>query len=131
LKFLNEESIGKIEGDEYTITQLFANLIDNAIKYTNDGSITIEVKKDSEEFIVVNVTDTGVGISEEFQENLFQPFSQEETGYTRKFEGNGLGLALVKKYCELNNAKIFCNSKKGEGATFTVVFMEVEQPVES
>jgi signal transduction histidine kinase/ligand-binding sensor domain-containing protein len=131
LKFLNEESIGKIKGDEYTITQLFANLIDNAIKYTNEGSITIEIKKDSDEFIVVNVTDTGVGISEEFQANLFQPFSQEETGYTRKFEGNGLGLALVKKYCELNNAKIFFSSKKGKGTTFTVVFMEVKEPVES
>ncbi|NOG98950.1 MAG: hypothetical protein HND52_13405 [Ignavibacteriae bacterium] len=131
LKFIPEENIGTIQGDEYTITQLFVNLIDNAIKYTNEGEIVVETKKDNEDFIVVNVTDTGVGISEEFQKNLFQAFSQEETGYTRKFEGNGLGLALVKKYCELNDAKIICRSKKGEGTTFTVVFLEAEVPVEN
>jgi len=56
-------------------------------------------------------------------EKLFQPFTQEEQGYCRKFEGNGLGLALVKKYCEMNNAEIKVVSKKGLGTKFTVAFM--------
>ena len=53
---------------------------------------------------------------------LFEPFSQEQMGYTRKFEGNGIGLALVNKYCELNNAKIEVETEKGVGSTFRVIF---------
>ena len=53
---------------------------------------------------------------------LYQPFSQEDQGYTRKYDGNGLGLALAKKYCELNNADINCTSSKGLGTEFIVVF---------
>ncbi|MFA8341789.1 MAG: ATP-binding protein [Rhodothermaceae bacterium] len=107
-------------GDEYTVTQIFANLVDNAIKYTNKGSveITVEVKNN----ITVFVKDSGIGISEEYLPELFSPFSQEEQGYTRKYEGNGLGLTLVKKYCELNNAEIKVESKKGSGTTIIVVF---------
>ncbi len=53
---------------------------------------------------------------------LFEPFSQEEMGYTRKYEGNGIGLALVKEYCELNNIHIEVESKKEEGSTFRIIF---------
>lgn len=111
-----------IFADHYTITQIFANLIHNAIKYTNEGSINIEASKDLNNRINVKITDTGVGMSDGFQANIFDPFSQEETGYTRKFEGTGLGLTLVKKYCELNNAEIIIESKKNKGTTFTVIF---------
>jgi len=110
--------------DRYTVTQIFANLIDNAIKYTKSGSVTITVSKTAED-VSVAVSDTGIGIKEEFIPSLFDKFTQEEQGYTRKFEGNGLGLALVKKYCEINNAEIKVTSKKGEGSTFTVVFHPV------
>jgi signal transduction histidine kinase len=61
-------------------------------------------------------------MSEDFLPAIFQPFSQEEMGYTRHFEGNGLGLALVKSYADLNKAKIEVESKKGEGTTFSVTF---------
>ena len=64
----------------------------------------------------------GIGIKKEFIPNLFTAFTQEEGGYTRSFEGNGLGLALVKKYCQLNNAEIKVESEKGVGTTFTVIF---------
>ena len=122
LKFINNSSRNKLYGDEYTITQLFANLIDNSIKYTQSGFISVELSSDENDNIIVKVKDSGVGMSEEFQKTLFEPFSQEETGYTRKFEGNGLGLALVKKYCELNNADISLTSEKGKGTIFTIVF---------
>lgn len=72
--------------------------------------------------VAVKVVDTGIGIKEEFIPNLFDKFTQEEQGYTRKFEGNGLGLALVKKYCEINRCAIEVSSKKGVGSTFTVTF---------
>ncbi len=108
--------------DEYTVGQIFNNLLDNAVKYTDKGKITVSLKKDKNGNIIVEVTDSGIGISEEYLPNIFTPFSQEEQGYTRKFEGNGLGLALVKKYCEINGAEISVKSKKGRGTRFKIVF---------
>jgi signal transduction histidine kinase len=111
-----------ILGDRYSVTQIFANLTDNAIKYSNTGKISILLKNGIDNKIRVIVKDTGLGISEEYLPNIFEAFSQEEGGYTRKYDGNGLGLALVKKYCDLNNASIFVKSTKGLGTTFTVEF---------
>ncbi|MBL1214796.1 MAG: PAS domain-containing protein [Ignavibacteriae bacterium] len=111
-----------IHADEYAVFQIFANLIDNAIKYTNSGKIEIKFYSNGADNLKISVADTGIGISEEFLPNLFTTFTQEEGGYTRKFEGNGLGLALIKKYCELNNAVIEVESKKHIGSTFTVSF---------
>lgn len=111
----------KIWIDEYSVSQIFSNLIDNAIKYTHSGKIEITVYSNSSG-VTVDVVDTGIGISKEYLPNLFDAFTQEEGGYGRKFEGNGLGLALVKKYCELNNAEIFVDSTKGKGTKFTVKF---------
>lgn len=108
--------------DEYTVNQIFNNLIDNAIKYTITGSVDINIYTDSENRLTCEIKDTGIGISEQYMKNLFTPFTQEEQGYTRKYEGNGLGLALVKKYCELNGASIEVESEKGKGSCFKVVF---------
>ena len=118
----NKNKNNSIKCDEYSIHQIFSNLIDNAVKYTASGSVIIELRKDKDNKIEVEVKDTGIGISEDYLQNLFLPFSQEEQGYTRKFDGNGLGLALVKKYCELNNIGISVSSKKGTGTSFTLIF---------
>ncbi|HEX2866886.1 MAG TPA: HAMP domain-containing sensor histidine kinase [Ignavibacteriales bacterium] len=112
---------GKILADQYALTQIFDNLLDNAIKFTNQGHVELKTVAYENELAVV-VSDTGIGISEEYQKILFEPFSQEDTGYTRRYEGNGLGLALAKKYCELNNARIHVKSRKGQGSEFKVVF---------
>ncbi|MDP4194638.1 MAG: PAS domain-containing sensor histidine kinase [Bacteroidota bacterium] len=115
-----------INADLYTTIQIFSNLLENAIKYTHKGGIKISIDsmEDSmeEKRFNISISDTGIGISEEYLDKLFTPFSQEETGYTRRFEGNGLGLALVKKYCELNEAEVSVKSKKGVGSTFIVSF---------
>ena len=111
-----------ITGDEYSAMQIFINLVDNAIKYTNQGKVEIVISKTHENKVEVKIIDSGIGISKEYIGNLFTPFSQEEQGYTRRFEGNGLGLALVKRYCEMNNAEIMVESVKGKGSTFKVVF---------
>lgn len=119
---IKDESEGaRVLCDHYTVTQIFVNLIDNAIKYTKEGYISVYLHKRDKQ-LIVDVGDTGIGISEEYMKNLFTAFSQEESGYTRRFEGNGLGLALVKKYCELNNAQISVVSEKGKGSTFSVSF---------
>ncbi len=120
LTFEREKSNNFIIGDEYTLSQLFVNLIENAIKYTEKGYVKIEIVNSENGSVIVNVKDSGIGISEEYLEKLFEPFSQEDMGYTRQFEGNGLGLALVKEYCELNQGNIFVQSKKGKGSVFSV-----------
>ncbi len=117
-----EQDEATLSADIYTVTQIFANLIDNAIKYTVEGSIEVVAYKTDDNLISVDVQDTGIGISKKFQETLFEPFTQEEQGYTRKFDGNGLGMALVSEYCKLNDAQISVESEKGEGSIFTIVF---------
>ena len=112
----------KVLADDYLATHIFTNLIDNAVKYTEKGKIEIVINRNEQNKLYVEVKDTGIGISEEFIPKLFDAFTQEEHGYSRKYEGNGLGLALVKKYCELNNAKIEVESKKGVGSIFRVIF---------
>jgi signal transduction histidine kinase len=115
----------KISADEYTFTQIFQNLINNAIKYTPKGNISIKIYENDKDKICIEVKDTGIGISEKYLEKIFSPFSQEDVGQKREFEGNGLGLALVQKYIELNNADIKIESVKGAGSTFTVFFNKI------
>ncbi len=110
-----------IVGDKYSVLQIFMNLIDNAVKYTSEGSIIIKVDKNKDEIKVI-IEDTGIGMSEEFMTRMYEPFRQEERGYSRRFEGNGLGLSLVKKYCELNRITIEVESKKDIGTKFTLTF---------
>ena len=112
----------EINADEYCITQIFANLIDNALKFTKKGKVEILVSNNSNDDIIVEVKDTGIGMGKEFLKHLFEPFVQETTGYTRAYEGNGLGLALVKRYCDINNAILEVESEKGIGTTFKVIF---------
>ncbi|MFA7421455.1 MAG: ATP-binding protein, partial [Melioribacteraceae bacterium] len=125
LKFNFISNIGEavIHGDKYSIYQLFVNLMDNAVKYTPKGSISINVEKDKDApEVKVTIEDTGIGISQEFMGQMYEPFTQEDKGYSRRYEGNGLGLSLVKKYCELNGITIEVESKKGIGSKFTLIF---------
>jgi PAS domain S-box-containing protein len=111
----------RIHADEYSTTQILGNLLDNALKYTRKGKITIDVNEE-EKHVELRITDTGIGISKKYLPKLFDSFTQEEQGYTRKYEGSGLGLALVKKYCDFNKASINVESKKNKGTTFILHF---------
>ena len=124
LVFTFENKIGKalIQTDTYCFNQVFSNLLDNAVKYTETGSIEIVIYKNIENNINIDVRDTGIGISEEYLDQIFNPYSQEEVGYTRTYEGVGLGLSLVKKFLSLLGADISVRSKKGVGTTFTITF---------
>lgn len=88
------------------------------------GSIEIKIYDDPENGLAVDIIDTGIGISEHFVHELFKPFTQEDHGYTRKFDGMGLGLTLVERYCKINKAKIEVNSVVSKGSNFTVTFYE-------
>lgn len=109
--------------DENSAIQIFDNLIENAIKYTNKGQIDIVCYTNDSGFLAVKISDTGIGIAKENLFKIFNVFTQENQGYTRNYEGNGLGLALVKQYCNLNNAIVEVKSEKGVGSTFTVTFL--------
>lgn len=119
--FKDESEKADLKNDKYLIGQIMINLLDNATKYTNKGNITIRLYN-ADNKICVDIMDTGIGISENFMENIFEPFTQEDYGATRNYEGIGLGLALVKKYTELCKAEIKVKSKKDEGTTFTILF---------
>lgn len=107
--------------DEYSVTQILSNLVHNAVKYTNKGSVCVKLYANNGS-VHIDVKDTGIGISDEYLPNLFKPFTQESSGYTRKYTGNGLGLALVKSYSEINDVCVNVTSGKGEGTEFKVVF---------
>ncbi|MBA4316987.1 MAG: hypothetical protein C0412_01160 [Flavobacterium sp.] len=110
-----------IDADEYSIKQVIKNIVENAIIYTEEGNIDITLEE-TEGNIVFNCRDTGIGMSDEYKIKVFEPFSQEEMGYTRKYEGNGLGLALAKRFCDINDASIICESEKGVGTLLKVIF---------
>jgi signal transduction histidine kinase len=106
--------------DKYMVYHIFEEIIDNAIKFTDAGEITITELVNSNNKLTVTISDTGIGMSKEFLGKIFEPFVQEYTGYSRKFEGNGIALALVKKYAELNNITIDVKSRKDKGTEFTL-----------
>ncbi len=120
-----EKSSLNIYADEYSVTQILSNLLDNAIKYTNTGHISV-CFAEKENTVELSVSDTGIGMAKKYLANVFDSFTQEEQGYTRKYEGSGLGLALVKKYCEFNNASISVESKKGKGTKFSITFRKAD-----
>jgi signal transduction histidine kinase len=114
--------------DESMLEIVWNNLIANAVKFTAPGGYISLVLKQSEGFAVVRISDTGCGMDEETQKHIFDKFYQGDPSHSQ--EGNGLGLALVKKVIDITGAKISVMSKVGEGTTFTVR-LEVYPPPEA
>ena len=131
LLFNSHASTTEITADKYTVNQIFQNLIGNSIKYTREGKITVLIENGEKNCLVVKVCDTGIGLSEEYIKKMFIPFSQEDVGHKREYEGNGLGLALVKEYVEINNATISVKSEKNKGSVFSVTFQNAYAVVSS
>ncbi len=121
-RFYNNTENHTITGDKYTINKVILNIIDNAVKFTDEGEVVTYIDRSGEGKLIITVKDTGIGISEEYIPMLFTPFSQEDQGYTRKFEGNGLGMAIVKNYCDLNKIDIQVKSEKGKGTEISLLF---------
>jgi PAS domain S-box-containing protein len=141
----SDEGVGSMTADRRKVKQVLLNLLSNAFKFTPDGgSVSVRARrvqssefkvqrgiKDSElrtlnseldaDFIEISVSDTGIGISLENQERLFQPFQQVETSLTRKYSGTGLGLSLCRRFVELHGGRIWIESEPGKGSTFTFV----------
>jgi signal transduction histidine kinase len=103
--------------------QIFSNLIDNAIKFTKKGKIELILRRDADFRLIIDVIDTGIGISKDYLNKIFATFSQEESGYGRTFEGSGLGMFVVKKFCDLNDIEIKISSEVGVGTKVTLLFI--------
>ena len=115
-----------IFADEYCIHQSILNLTDNAIKYTKKGSVKLKCGT-RDDRVTLSVIDTGIGISDEYQERIFDAYTQESEGFTKSYQGIGLGLALTKQYIELNDIELEFESKKDIGTTFTLIFPMYEE----
>jgi PAS domain S-box-containing protein len=118
--FENEDAAVLI--DEYCLLNSLRNLFDNAIKFTERGGITAHVYRESGGAICLDISDTGIGVDAAYLPHLLEPFSQEDSGTTRRFEGAGLGLALTHRYLVLNGARLTVRSEKGCGSVFTIHF---------
>ena len=106
--------------DEIKFASVVNNLVENAIKYNNtDGTVTTSLNSDHQYFYL-KVTDTGIGISEEAQERVFERFFRVDKARTRETGGSGLGLAITKEIVDKHHGSIKVHSKEGEGTTFTV-----------
>jgi len=109
----------KIKGDSYKLEQVFINLIDNAIKYTEEGEIKINyfLKNNS---VIIEIIDTGIGIPEEHIDRIFERFYVVNKSRSRKLRGTGLGLSIVKHIVLLHGGKIDVKSEVGKGSKFTI-----------
>ena len=108
-----------VMGEAMRLEQAATNLIENAIKYTDNGSVTVIVSICGEEALL-SVKDTGIGIPEEAQEHLFERFYRVDKARSRGTGGTGLGLAIAERVITLHGGHIEVKSKLGEGSTFTV-----------
>lgn len=108
----------QVFGDKSKLRQVFVNLIQNAIKYTETGSIEIEVEEDKK-FVRISINDSGIGIPEEDIDRIFERFYRVDKARSRSVGGTGLGLAIVKHIVEAHGSKIEVTSKPGEGSRFS------------
>jgi signal transduction histidine kinase len=125
----NDLPVGK--GDEQRITQVLTNLVGNAIKFTEVGTVAVQVASTNGTFTIA-VSDTGTGIAEADQQKVFEEFQQADSSSTRKKGGTGLGLTIAKKIIEMHGGRIWVESSLGKGSTFSFTLpVRVEQQREA
>jgi signal transduction histidine kinase len=120
---------GSMHSDRTKVKQALLNLLSNAAKFTEQGTVTLEATRqhaDGRETLRFTVTDTGIGMTEEQLGRLFQAFSQADAATARRYGGTGLGLAITKQFCEMMGGNVTVQSESGKGSTF-----RIELPVDS
>jgi signal transduction histidine kinase len=118
-----DAEIGTLHADQMRLRQALLNLMSNANKFTDQGSINIDARQEQEggrDWVSIAVTDTGIGMTAEQMNRLFQEFSQADASTTRKYGGTGLGLAISKRFCQMMGGDITVASEPGRGSTFTI-----------
>jgi two-component system sensor histidine kinase ChiS len=129
VKILNEieDPARFVKGDENRIEQILINIIGNAIKFTENGTITINSEAGPGNLITISVTDTGIGIPEDMHEAIFESFVQSDGSISRKYGGTGLGLAITRDLVSLHGGEIRVESEPGKGSTFFITLHEGEK----
>jgi PAS domain S-box-containing protein len=128
LEFLTEIPSGlKVRGDRERLAQVFLNLLSNAMKYTPAGTVELRAHQE-DDAVVVEVRDTGIGLSESDLQKLFQKFFRSDNPYVRKVGGTGLGLSIAKAIVERHGGTITVTSQLGQGSTFTVRLPALARP---
>ena len=115
--------VGQMATDQTKLRQNLINLLSNAAKFTSRGRVSVEVDKElvaGKTWIVFQVADTGVGMTREQQEKVFEAFTQADLSTTRQFGGTGLGLAITQHFCRMMEGEILLESEAGKGSTFTM-----------
>ncbi len=115
--------IGDMKTDRMRVLQVVNNVLSNAVKFTENGTVTLDVSRENyrgQETIIFQVIDTGIGMSPLQQKNLFQYFTQADPSVTRKYGGSGLGLAISQQFSRMMGGEISAESKPGKGSRFTV-----------
>jgi len=133
------ESMDIFVADEIKLQQCLLNLISNATKFTEDGTITLTLRETQSDrgrrLIIFEVADTGIGMTTEQMQNIFEAFTQADTSTTRKYGGTGLGLAITRSFCRMMGGEIDVSSAPGQGSTFTITLpgdlSPTEEPVEA
>ena len=121
IKIHVSENLGFMRADITKVRQILFNLLSNACKFTDHGTIALDVdQNDRDGYIRFRVSDTGIGISEKQQQNLFFEFSQADASIARKYGGTGLGLAITHRFVQLMRGQISVQSEPGKGSIFTV-----------
>src|SRR4051794_40922800 len=110
----------RVIGDPLRLQQILFNLLGNAVKFTEAGSVRLSLERDGESRLRLKVADTGIGLTEEQRERLFQPFVQADSTTTRRFGGTGLGLSIVRRLAEAMGGGVSVESTLGVGSIFTV-----------
>lgn len=109
--------------DQRRLNQILTNLLGNAVKFTEQGGITLKCTKkitEDRDYIIIDVTDTGIGIPKGYEKIIFEPFKQVDGSYTRKYGGTGLGLSISQKLAQILGGDISVRSELGKGSTFTL-----------
>ncbi|MCY1667178.1 response regulator [Rhizobium sp. SL86] len=120
-----ENVVPVIETDPQRLEQVLKNLIANAIKFTEKGSVTLSVQPLSDNQIAISVTDTGIGIAEDQQRRIFEAFHQADSTISRRFGGTGLGLSISRELVRLLGGTIHLKSVSGTGSTFTIIVPQI------
>jgi signal transduction histidine kinase len=124
------EDVGEMQADLTKVRQTLFNLLSNAAKFTDHGTISLAVEREPEEWLTFAVTDTGIGMTEEQLGRLFEAFSQAEASTRSTYGGTGLGLAISRHFCRMMGGDLTVESVYGQGSTFTVRLPAVvAQPV--
>jgi signal transduction histidine kinase len=125
------EKLPQVMADRERLTQVFDNLITNSIKFTPDGGTITIAAQDKGDFVLFSVTDTGIGISKDQHQRIFDKFYQVETGSTRNIHGTGLGLAIVKSIVEIHGGQIWVESELGKGSSFQFLIPRVKSEIKN